>query len=173
MVIEAWVFIGVVLVGTVISFKVAKHWRYGLDWDDFAFGVVVSFGIGLVVCTLVAAIGPQFSQKPEMVSSHSLVALTNNSEISGSFFLASGRIGERDVYTYMYETEDGGRIMDEVNVASVALYETDEEPRIERVEDCTDLNFLVPCEPTINPQYRMYISKGSIWYGYDVDVRND
>lgn len=60
-----------------------------------------------------------------------LVSIKADSEIEGSGTFLVANIGEEDVYTFYYETSDGGYKKGKINSSNVTIYETDEvEPSI-------------------------------------------
>ncbi len=57
-----------------------------------------------------------------------LVALKNVDGIQGSFFLASGSIGTKEYYFFMYQISDGGLRRGKVSASTSVIYETDGAP---------------------------------------------
>ena len=154
-------------------------------WRSFENGV----GDGLAVAALILML----SAVPAMIAygiigavtgdqvkggERALVALSTGAETEGRFFLGSGQIGEKPVYTYMYPSEGGAR-MSTVDADKTVVYEIDDDtaPRIEvwhKQSDITpDISFvksnLWVSGATL---YQVYVPEGSIWQGYSVDVRN-
>lgn len=90
----------------------------------------------------------------------------NNSQISGSFFLGSGTIGETAYYVYMVRSATGGLTMERTDASICTIYETNEAARIELVRWRSNK------WPYVQElHYNIYVPEGSIWYGYEIDVR--
>lgn len=54
-----------------------------------------------------------------------LSALSSSSEVSGSFFLGSGSIDDKPVYSYILKNEDGGLELKTISTSSVIVYEVE------------------------------------------------
>lgn len=64
----------------------------------------------LIVDGMFAIFSPDYievKETCEIVASQEIIALQDNSDIQGSFFLGSGSINNRDYYVYYYKTEYG------------------------------------------------------------------
>lgn len=164
--LEWWI----VIIGTVVL-GVTFFIMWG---EDFVPTLFVAGIVSIIIAMTVGGVISQVTQKPTVVRDWDLLALSNGSQVEGHFFLGSGTINERSVYTYLRQTSDGGAYLGSVPANQSLVYETDGNPRIEVIEDCSDINSWFSCaDNEIFPRYRIYIPDGSIWYGYDVDVRND
>lgn len=144
-------------------------------WVDEVFeGFIVAFLVCVVVFTtgtmLVDANSDHEYTVVDEKNSYELVALTNDTDVSGQFFLGTGSIGEDQVYAFMY-LEDGGVRTGRIDADEVRLYEDSESPRIETLQRCVDLTFFwTSC--TQRSVKNVYIPEGSIWMGYEVDIRD-
>lgn len=102
-----------------------------------------------------------------------LVALSNSTEIHGSWaFLGAGVINQRLCYTYMYRANGGFR-MSSVPASRSTIHETNTgTPHIDVYVAYSSWTFPFGKVETNDPNYyHIYIPEGSIWQGYDVDVR--
>lgn len=96
------------------------------DLEEASFPIVMIF-IGCVFFCVIF-MGTYSVSSPKVVDYHedtNLRALSTSSEISGSFFLASGTVDEEPVYKYISIREDGGFEFDSVKVSKVVVYEID------------------------------------------------
>lgn len=94
------------------------------DPYDISSPIVLSF----FVCSFAGAITMGIiSETAEMVVSSQedtqLRALDSSSELSGSFFLGSGSINDKEVYKYITIRPDGGFEFDSMKVTDAVIYE--------------------------------------------------
>ena len=97
-----------------------------------------------------------------------IVALRNNSSVTGSFFLGTGSIKDKLIYTYMVQ-EDRGLLMKQIPATRTFIVEGTGHPRIERVYTVSKLWWHVRRIKDVI----IYIPEGSVYQGYSVDIRNN
>ncbi len=104
------------------------------------------------------------------ISEAPLVALTTSSEISGSFFLGSGRIDENQVFSYLRKEPDGAATLQSHLAEDSFVYETsDVLAHVEYWTGCYDDGILFPW--TICSRWedaRFYVPEGSVISDYQV-----
>lgn len=96
------------------------------DLEEASFPIFMMFLGCSFFCIIFMGITSGSSEK--VVDYHedtNLRALSTSSEISGSFFLASGTVDEKPVYKYISIREDGGFEFDSIKVSKVVVYEID------------------------------------------------
>lgn len=169
----------------VVIFMVLWFLLFGWFWLEYGFynageaigtGVMMSIlsGFGsMIVCAVIALSPLMGPYKSEVKWSHDLVALSNTSAVSGSFFLGSGTIGEDPAYQFV-KREGDGYVVDSIPTHNTVVHQNDDEkPRIERITDYRDgVHFSVfqfMYEGT--GEYHIYVPEGAIWTGYEIDVR--
>jgi len=96
-----------------------------------------------------------------------LASFANTTRLSGSFMSVS----ENNTYTYMELRSDGSTVLRQINaqdVSGVQIYQYNGEvPRIEYWSMQTTLIPWLSCGSAIV----VYLPEGSVWSGFDVDVR--
>lgn len=103
--------------------------------------------------------------------SRGLTALANRTDQPGGyFFLGSGVVEDREVYRYMEQDETGGNRMRDIPVDYAVIYESDGEPRLEKVTGFGNRWWLTPWK---NKSFRgtenhFYIPEGSIARNFEV-----
>lgn len=135
-------------------------------------GLIVAIIMLLIVAIVVATVNSNaaFSEgdyTETLLTIDYIAAMSNNSQISGSFFLGSGTIGETAYYVYMVRSANGGLTMERTDASICTIYETNEAARVELVRWKSNK------WPYVQElHYNIYVPEGSIWYGYEIDVRN-
>lgn len=96
-------------------------WEKGLNYGS---GIFVGALIGILIAIMFSSFlgHEQIQQEYEKTE---IVALTDNSQISGSFFLASGSIDQEDYYKFYFKTPDGGKQWNSLLARNVIIYEED------------------------------------------------
>ena len=113
------------------------------------------------------AIGANLPHKYVKQWDNSIVSLRNNSEMSGSFFLGTGTIGETQYYYYYKDLGDGKYKHDKVAVWRTTIQETDTvSPCFEMYEDrfTKDYSWLIPEAFALNRPWKctLVVPKGTI-----------
>lgn len=164
-----WTIIIFAVIGFVIGFIIMYPRDYVEDYlisflNGLLFGVLSGFIGALIALSLPA--------KTEVVkTTYNLASLKDDSRISGAFFLGSGRIEGKMVYTFYYKKDDYYKLSQiDVNLASIKY--TNDNPRIERyttekVKGAFINNFALDIDEPIS--YVIYIPEGSIKQDYILD----
>ena len=118
----------------------------------------LSLSIGCMISLFIG----QFPEKKRIcVGYTSLVALKDGSSLSGSFFLGSGTVENKQYYFYYYEISSGGYRQDKIeNTSEVTIFERNgETPKIRYYKyefvnktwdkwsipsECNDISIIVP-----------------------------
>ena len=175
---------GLLLVGliaitlTILTFIVA--W---MD-DGFLEGIKVLI-VGLLISSifLVPSIylvkhADELSKTPKeyiVLSESKIIALKDNSNISGSFsgsiFISSGYIEQQMYYFYMYET-DKGKLMGKISADKTYIVETNEKSPsiISRQEKYKDERANFWLEPSV-VEYYIYVPKGTVDTTYKINLQ--
>lgn len=166
---------------TVKERRAAREARGGSRYDSYydhsrleypgstVFGTLV---IAFVVFFVGAFVTASFIRDDAEVSrgSVNLAALSDDTRTTGQFFLGSGTIDSVSTYTFIKKLNDGGYKMGHIDTANATVYESKSTPHIDYITHCTPEGFW-PAQCDFQYTYRVYIPEGSIWQGYDVDVR--
>ena len=130
------------IIAAIIYYK-AESWG-GWDWADFAFSVFIGFLVAVVFLGLSLAIGCCVIPSTDSYSVHdtetySLVATTDNFNLSGKTHYCSGYVDEKLQYTVMYKTEAGYTTMSFPAKDTIIVTSDTETPRVEKTEyECPD-----------------------------------
>lgn len=155
-----WLIIFIVFVITfgIISFKKMKD---KFDWftSFIMLSVFVFIFLLIIDCGAIGESMVKTTETSMVVASQDIVALKDDSSMSGSFFLGSGYIGEREYYVYCADTQHGYKVdklaADSENTPVYIKYISfDETPHIDR--------YSMVSQKTL-------IKKANIWfsiYGY-------
>jgi hypothetical protein len=158
------------IIGAIIS--IAMFWNH--PWvdavDRIGDFVICTLVFGLVGCLVAVFIGSEFEQKSVVSSSQEIVALKDNSQLGGSFFLGTGSVDEEPVYFYMAR-EEGGVIQKTIDVDKVVIVEGSENPRIEKYkaefvdEKNNRFGLAAKCNKT-----KIFVPSGSVERVFNVDM---
>lgn len=149
-----------------------------LGWTNFNDRVTITQRIshavmigslGLVFGSLVGMFAGSFFQKQWTLNEEArLVTLRTTDGLQGTFFLASGSIGDAQYYFFYKEVEGGGYKPDKILVAdNVTIYEEDREDGMVKVYRYGIVNpprwFIVAPNSTIQRvKYEFHIPRGAI-----------
>lgn len=134
----------------------------------------IGFLIGLVALVLVFILITTVSETlPNDVKIYEeeevpIVALEDNFNLNGHFFLASGIIAEDAYYYYMTKTEEGYKI--QKIIASTPI-EISDNPRIVKYTPVgfTEWYYYIFSAPT-GTYYKIYIPEGTIKFAFNIDL---
>lgn len=153
-----------VILGIIISYKCEG------DLDNIWFGAIVGMLLGLIPSVFIGGIISiqLFGTIPlECSYSQNLVALKDNSSISGSFFLGYGDINSEMNYVYAVESEKGiTTVTIDQDKYKVYIKYTDGQPYVEYWDAPEDL-WRLSAE---YPYYVFYIPNGSVINAYEIDL---
>lgn len=136
--------------------------------EDRRWLLVSALGVAMAVVSGVKAPRAVF----EMQSSTPLVAFSNVNGIEGRWWLFGGSLNSTKEYTYLVEDGEGFVHQRTLYVHYCRVKETDGRPRLEQWGwTTTHWNNTQPSNGPSTPRYDFYIPKGSIWRGYELDIR--
>lgn len=165
-----------VIVVTVLSITI----YYWVDSGDFVDCIAFFFVVGFIGTIIFASLGGVVfgtiaTDNSTIVTTSRtdtpLTALNTGSEVSGRFFLGSGRIDSDSVFSYIYETPEGGYRLDSVYVDQATVYADEEtNPYMttitwERKPDTFWAPFTLY---GVSDTYEFHIPQGSILVDYTV-----
>lgn len=165
-----------------ISWYIKENWKYEdskvslITWS-IIWGHLIALMVAFVLMLILSAI-------PEKIQVHDktdeIVALNDNFNTNGHFFLGTGNIENVSYYFFYKKTSTGGFVQDKIKVDNVVLYEidstTNEAPRIEwlksefKNQSWHLWTFVIGCG--CNTSANIYIPRGSIKTDYVLDLKN-
>lgn len=160
----------------VITVRTTKNDR-GSFWAGllFFYSVFLFCSIpAMLLCTLSSVFISSFADvEYSLIETKEIVALNDNSAVSGRFFLGSGRVDEEMKYYFVEETEKG-KYTDSISAEYAYVIESDSEvPRIEKhcAEWENDALDWLGC-PLEGSHYKIYVPVGSVTTDFVVDLAN-
>lgn len=167
-----WFIIGLVAAVVIIVWIFCDDYT---DWCDRICGpiatLIVSFLVSLLVWLIASPITSCCAEiEYNMTSDTKIIALKDNQNISGSFYIMGGYVGEDLYYYYTTETEFGYKT-EKIKADHVCIKYTDSEPHIERysAEFANDGTYLLgTC--MINDRYIIYCPEGTITNEFNIDL---
>jgi len=140
---------------------------------DVFFGFLVGGTLGLLIAIIIGSFIPDKYTENVEVPEYKIYNLQDNSNVSGSFFLGSGRVDEKMAYTFYIHTVDGYVPMS-LETSTCAIKETDDiKPQMVSVKrKFKNKNFdkwAATTDPTIC--HIIYVPKGTIVKNYNLDAK--
>lgn len=167
-----WVMLGItILMGVGIPFIVATKrgfWHStNPDSSAWAYAGWAVFPVLIwLIALAVTDLGRSNPSNYDMTArGPDLQALATSSELQGSFFLASGTVGEDQVFRYLTRQEDGLIQAREIEAAYASVIEGSEDPHIEYRYTCYDM---FPWQTCGQPALVFHVPEGSVLRDYDV-----
>lgn len=74
-------------------------------------GLLAAFAVDLIAWGIFSGVAIESTKTTEIVASKEIVALQDNSSATGSFFLGSGSVDNKNYYTFYYKSENGYKYM--------------------------------------------------------------
>ena len=100
-----------------------------------------------------------------------ICALSDNSNLNGSFFLGSGYVEENMYYYYLTENNDGSKTMRKISAMGTPVDDTEtENPRIVTEYTRNSSPVVRFFFFTYNETHKIYIPPKSIKYSYNIDL---
>ena len=164
-----WFLIIIFIAGIALSIALAI---YEYDGVAFWFGLMITIIVSLFYMLFGALIGSCFeANEVTEVEEIPIVALSDNNNIEGCFFLGTGYVDSETYYYYLTENEDGGKKFAKIKADNAILYDNEKEnPRVEITHARSSswiANFFFITDQDI---YSIYIPEGSIKYNFNVDL---
>lgn len=163
------------LVCTVIGALIAYiiYMMFGWDLDDqsertlyIIMLIFIFMGIGFGIY------GNLQSEKyaeweVEQTSTEPIVALQDNSGLTGRFYMRSGYINSEEYYYYLVKLNNGGYKSNKVKTATATIFETDSNYRVEWYTRTRGFWFTKETQKF----HYVYIPAGSICFDYSIDLQ--
>lgn len=169
-----WLILGIVgVIVAIIIYVVSDAWFDG--GDIFAFSVIaliMAVALSIMGCLTSNSIATENAEiNYDIVSDTKIVALKDNQNVSGNYYLFSGYVDEDLYYYYATETEFGYKT-EKLKVNNVYIKYTKDEPHIEKHEprftnDVVTFFACCPCKPD---RYIIYCPEGTITSEFNVDL---
>jgi uncharacterized membrane protein YeaQ/YmgE (transglycosylase-associated protein family) len=146
----------------------------GINRNSITAGVLFGGWFAMVLGCVGAMIAIFIPMQTEYkcVEVHNIVALQDNRNISGSFFLGCGRVDEHMVY-YSYVEENGSFELKKFNVDNSLIRFSNQKPRVELwghlPKKGSIINYFaldLPCT-----KYIFYVPQGSIKQNFNLDAQ--
>ena len=169
-----WVIFGIVgAIAAIIIYIAFGNW---CDREDiFVFSgltLIVAGGlciIGILVSNVIAKECAEISY--DITSDTKIVTLKDNQNVSGNYYLFSGRIDEDLYYHYATETEFGYKT-EKLKASNVYIKYTKDEPHIEKLEPkfTNDIVTFFARNPITPDRYIIYCPEGTITSEFNIDL---
>lgn len=168
-----WILLGVAVIAVIITAIVWYNDWYG----GFANGLMgafiaslISFGL-LGVYSLTISITPTNYHLNTESNTYALQAMGSGTategRVTGSIFLTSGYIDERQVLSYVRETPEGGYVLRRANADDSTVFQGPDSPRLELDTHTFGNPWLYPW--TFESQnFRFYVPEGSVASTYNL-----
>lgn len=167
-----WLIIGLIVSIVVTVFNFCD---YLLDWfEKFFFSfleLILSIAISFLVLLGVSAIVSCFAEVDyNMVSDTKIIALKDNQNVNGNFYIMGGYVDEELYYYYATETEFGYKT-EKVSAENSYIKYTNEETHIEEyeVEFVNDYVYWFAMPMQLD-RYIIYCPEGTVTNEFNVDL---
>ena len=167
-----WFIIGFIVSVLIIINIFRDDWN---DWFEKIFGSILVLFLLLLISFLVLIISSSIvsccAEIDYNVSSDTkIIALKDNQNVNGSFYIMGGYVDEDLYYYYATETEFGYKT-EKVKADNAYIKYTDDETHIERYvgEFVNDGTYLLGF-PMCNDRYIIYCPDGTVTNEFNVDL---
>ena len=167
-----WIIIGLIICVAIIV-GVVKDWTN--SWLEkilySILSIVATVVVLIFVLLLPSLIVSEFSEvNYKMISDEKIIALKDNQNTNGSFYIIGGYVDEDLYYYYATETEFGYG-MEKVKASDSYIKYTDGETHIERyVGDFKNKKSYIWGFPMYNDRYIIYCPEGTVTNEFNVDL---
>lgn len=168
-----------IIIGVIIGLYAAITGGWLYDWRNICANIIITiflplgFGFfGLLAWVSLGGIIGCFMPTVDIKETKELYALQDGSEISGSFFLGSGRIDEEMHYVYIVK-EDKGKQMKTLEIDANEIYLNDnvDTPTLDIYSKDFKYEWMYWfAMPGTDCEYVFNIPSGSIDYKYNIDL---
>ena len=158
------ILVAAILIGSVV---LAIIWR---DEDFVFFGVLTAFLVGLIGAGVFFLAGCCFTPDEVYETNETdICALTDN---TGTFFVGRYHSDSSIFYSYLEETDDGGKVVGKIDAKDAILYDDEkEQPYIVEFKKHNSNPFVRFFFCTDRTKYEIHIPPESIRYDYSVDLK--
>lgn len=167
-----WFIVGLVVAIVIIVGIFRDSWY---DWYDKIFGSIVvlliSFCLSLIVLFIASTITSCFAEIDyKLASDTKIIALKDNQNVNGSFYVMGGYVNENLYYYYVTETELGCKV-EKIRACDVYIKYTDDRTHIEKYEGefANDTMYLWGF-PVCDYRYVIYCPEGTVTNEFKVDL---
>ena len=165
-----------VIISLLISFYfVAQCWMDSIG-ENICAAIFIPFlgiGTGLILWLSIGSVIGLFMPTVDIKETKELYALQDGNEISGSFFLGSGRIDEEMHYVYIVK-EDRGKQMQTLKIETNDIYLNDnvDTPTLDIYSKDFKYRWMyLFAMPSWDCEYIFNIPPDSIDYKYNIDLK--
>lgn len=135
-----------------------------------AFCVVMSLLIIMLLHSASRAVNGVNKVEVDRKVTH-LRALSLDSQVKGSIFLASGSVGEEDYIRFIKLNKDGSNSISKISADYAKVWEVDtDEPRLESIKYAESIPWLYPWTVDSFNRYEFYVPEGSIVESSTIDL---
>lgn len=135
------------------------------------FVLAASFLVSLIVCAAASGIATDFAEVDyKVISDTKIIALKDNQNVSGGFYILGGYVDEDLYYYYAEETEFGYKT-EKIDASDAYIKYTDDEAHIEKLrgEFANDIAYLFGI-PMCDHRYIIYCPEGTVINEFNVDL---
>lgn len=165
------------VISIVVTIAIIVHiWRENLDDIGFAIlGSVLTIVISVIATLFIVVfssmiISTDNAVEYSKVDDISIIALKDNQNINGRFYLTGGYIDEELYYYYAIETEFGYKT-EKIKADNAYIKYTDEKPHIEKYEgDFINQRRYFWGMPWYDDRYIIYCPDGTVTNEFNVDL---
>ena len=167
-----WIIIGLV-VCIIVIVDIVKDWSN--SWLEkilySILSLIATIVVVLMVLVIPSIITSEYSEvEYKMISDEKIVALKDNQNINGDFYIMGGYVDEDLYYYYATETEFGYG-MEKIKASNSYIKHTDKETHIERyVGDFKNKKSYLFGFPMYNDRYIIYCPDGTVTNEFNVDL---
>lgn len=167
-----WLILGVIVCSIIIIGIFRDRYNDLLDKFFFSFlTLLLSFVISILVLVGVSAIVSCCADiNYNIISDTKIIALKDNQNVSGNFYIMGGYVNEDLYYYYAVETEFGYKT-EKIKAENAYIKYTDGETHIERYDGefaNSGVNFLAM--PMCDDRYIIYVPDGTVTNEFVVDL---
>lgn len=167
-----WFIIGLIVFIVITVIICCDDW-YGIGEKiaDSLFALFCTFGISFIVCLIASVITTACAEPVySVVSDTKIIALKDNQNVSGSFYIFGGYVDEDLYYYYATETEFGYKT-EKIEADNAYIKYTDGETHIERYEGkfASDIAYVFGL-PMYDDRYVIYCPEGTVTNEFKVDL---
>ena len=134
---------------------------------------LMAIGVGFVLWFSIGFIIGSFMPTVDIKETKELYALQDNNEISGSFFLGSGRIDEEMYYVYIIKEDKGKQIQTlEIDANEIYFNDSTDTPTLDIYSKDFKYKWMYWfAMPSWDCEYIFNIPPDSIDYKYNIDLK--
>lgn len=167
-----WIIIGGIVCMAIIINILFDKWNDLTDKFFYSFmAILLSVLITAFVLFLASGTTSSVTEiEYDIASDTKIIALKDNQNVNGNFYIFGGYVDEDLYYYYAYETEFGYKT-EKLKADNAYIKYTDEEPHIERyVGDFANEGAYFWGVPMCDDRYIIYVPEGTVTNEFNVDL---